>query len=344
MMTPTEPVDQLFRRVIQADGGDYDPWLYRYCGKLASTEEAARYRRHLADLLKFAQVDPRGATVLDAGCGFGFTLVALRSLGAAQAFGVDVSEPMIRPRFRSYLPLLPDEVSNGIHVAEPVSRRCRMPIARSTSSCPSRRSRTTATSARSSVRPPGSFAPAGRYSSATTTTVATRGFGERRTPCGRSSRPESPASLEAGTSGTVRTRLRREEIIRATFPRLSDDVVADLVLRTAFMSRDQIIAAVRNYEDGGALPSSFFDGSDAPVDPELGRSPRAAVRSVPARRADDALRVHGSGSRGTGPGRAAIPSSDWPTESSAVCRVKPSSRRRPSGSPRGFCEDRCRAL
>jgi hypothetical protein len=65
-------------------------------------------------------------------------------------------------------------------------------------------------------------------------------------------------------------RLRREEIIREAFPELSDDLVKDLVLRTSFMSQDQIITAVRDYQDGGAQPASFFNGEDAPVDPNSG--------------------------------------------------------------------------
>ena len=36
------------------------------------------------------------------------------------------------------------------------------------------------------------------------------------------------------------------------------------------MSRDEILAAVRDYEAGGARPASFFTGKDAPVDPNSG--------------------------------------------------------------------------
>src|SRR5262249_3671236 len=60
---------------------------------------------------------------------------------------------------------------------------------------------------------------------------------------------------------------RREEIIREAFPDLSDADVSDLVSRTAFKNRAEIIAAIHDYRAGGALPSSFYDGSAAPVDP-----------------------------------------------------------------------------
>jgi SAM-dependent methyltransferase len=268
-VTPTEPVDQLFRRVVEADGHGYDPWFYRYCGTLASTAEATRYRRHLSDLLEFGRVDPRGATVLDAGCGFGFALVTLRSLGAAQAFGIDVSGPMIRT-IRAYLPLLPDEVSNGIHVAE--ASVAEMPYADRSFDL------ILSVEAISHYREVGAFIDEAARVLRSGGTLLISDHNNGRNPRIRRDTHALWEEFETGRPSKLggrherdgSYRLRREEIIRAAFPKLSDEVVADLVLRTAFMSRDQIIAAVRDYEDGGGLPSSFFDGSDAPVDPNSG--------------------------------------------------------------------------
>jgi SAM-dependent methyltransferase len=45
-------------------------------------------------------------TALDAGCGFGFAVLLLRWLGAADVHGVDISAGMLRT-VRAYLPLLP---------------------------------------------------------------------------------------------------------------------------------------------------------------------------------------------------------------------------------------------
>jgi 2-polyprenyl-3-methyl-5-hydroxy-6-metoxy-1,4-benzoquinol methylase len=69
-------------------------------------ENVATYIRHKTDLLDFSGIDPRGASVLDAGAGFGLTLVVLAALGAKRAQGIEFHEPMVRTA-RAYLPLLP---------------------------------------------------------------------------------------------------------------------------------------------------------------------------------------------------------------------------------------------
>jgi ubiquinone/menaquinone biosynthesis C-methylase UbiE len=71
-----------------------DPWLYRYCGDMATKEGAERYLRHLNDMLTFARVHPAGKGVLDVGCGFGFTMIALHQMGA-RVSGIDVNETMV---------------------------------------------------------------------------------------------------------------------------------------------------------------------------------------------------------------------------------------------------------
>jgi 2-polyprenyl-3-methyl-5-hydroxy-6-metoxy-1,4-benzoquinol methylase len=101
---------ELFTTVLNAKLDAYHPWLYDYCGHLAHPGDTRRYLRHLHDLFEFARVDPRGATVVDAGCGFCFTLLTLGLLGAESLKGIDMSEPMI-DTVRAYLPLLPPTMS-----------------------------------------------------------------------------------------------------------------------------------------------------------------------------------------------------------------------------------------
>ena len=107
--------EAVFACVLDARQPEYDPWLYSYCGHLARASDARKYLRHLRDLLRFAGVEPRDAVVLDAGCGFGFTLLALGLLGAESLKGIDMSEPMIET-VRSYLPLLPSELGGRMDI------------------------------------------------------------------------------------------------------------------------------------------------------------------------------------------------------------------------------------
>ena len=73
------------RDVLEARLPEYDPWLYSYCGGLVNAEELETYVRHKSDLLDFAGIDPKGAKILDAGAGFGFSLVVIAALGAETA-------------------------------------------------------------------------------------------------------------------------------------------------------------------------------------------------------------------------------------------------------------------
>src|SRR5262245_13909011 len=103
---------ELFTTVLEAN---LDPWLDAYCGHLDHIADARKYLRYLTDLLEFADVDPRGQTVLDAGSGFGFTLLTLGLLGAESLKGIDMSEPMIET-VRAYLPLLPEKLGRRMDV------------------------------------------------------------------------------------------------------------------------------------------------------------------------------------------------------------------------------------
>lgn len=64
--------------------------------------------RHRLDQLALADVDPREKIVLDAGSGFGLTLVFLGLLGASSLFGLEIREKMVRT-CEAYLPLCPSE-------------------------------------------------------------------------------------------------------------------------------------------------------------------------------------------------------------------------------------------
>jgi SAM-dependent methyltransferase len=105
----------VYDQVLSARLPEYDDWLYRYCGSLGTPAGAAKHERYLADHLGFARVDPVGVDVLDAGSGFGFTLVTLARWGARSAAGIDSYKPMV-DTVNAYLPLLPVELAAKISV------------------------------------------------------------------------------------------------------------------------------------------------------------------------------------------------------------------------------------
>jgi SAM-dependent methyltransferase len=255
--------------VLDAQADDYDPWLYRYCGRLANGDEVARYRSHLEGLLRFGRVSPGGAAVLDAGCGFGFALILLRWLGAAEVHGIDISEPMLRT-IRAYLPSLPADFRDRIHVAQASVER--LPYEDRSFDL------VLSIEAISHYRYPDAFFGEAARVLRPGGALLIRDGNNGRNPKVRRETRALWEEFETGRPSKPGTRherdgsyrLRREEIIREAFPALSDEVVADLRLRTAFMNRDEIVAAVGDYESGGARPASYFTGEGAPVDPNSG--------------------------------------------------------------------------
>ena len=268
-MNETEPLHHIFRRVLEANDSRYDPWLYRYCGNLASSTDVTRYERHLADLLEFGRTDLRGATVLDAGCGFGFTLLTLRWLGAADVYGIDISEQMIGT-VRAFLPRLPDDFAGAIHVAQ--ASVTEMPYEKDSFDL------VLSKEAISHYEDVGAFVGEAARVLRTGGRLLIRDHNNGMNPRVRRETRALWEEFETGKPSALGGRrerdgcyrLRREEIIRENFPELSGDQVTDLVPRTSFMNRDELVAAVRDYQQGGARPASFYNGQDPPVDPNSG--------------------------------------------------------------------------
>jgi SAM-dependent methyltransferase len=264
-----QSVDHLFRRVLEANVSEYDPWLYRYCGNLASPAEAMRYERHLVGLLEFGRADPRGATVLDAGCGFGFTLLLLRWLGASDVYGIDISEQMIRT-IREFLPLLPDDFADRIRVTQ--GSVTEMPYENESFDL------VLSLEAISHYHDVGAFiGEAAKVIRRGGRLLIRDGNNDKNPRVRRETRAlweefetGKPSALSGRHERDGCYRLRRKEIITESFPELSADVVTDLVLRTSYMNRDEIIRAVREHQRGGARPASFYNGQDPPVDPGSG--------------------------------------------------------------------------
>jgi SAM-dependent methyltransferase len=89
-------LDDLLRKVFAERPAGIDPWFFRYFAEQAARGGARRYARALTADLALARVEVSGRTVLDAGSGFGLTLLCLARLGARPALGAETFLPMAR--------------------------------------------------------------------------------------------------------------------------------------------------------------------------------------------------------------------------------------------------------
>lgn len=103
--------------IIAAKDLDLDEWLYRYCGMTQTPAGAARYLRFQADLLELADVSDPNRVMVDAGCGFGFSMVAHVLLGARRVRGVELNQSMV-DSVAAFLPRLPEDVRERIEVTQ----------------------------------------------------------------------------------------------------------------------------------------------------------------------------------------------------------------------------------
>ncbi len=108
---------EISETVLSAQGLELDPWLYQYCGSVRSAGGAGRYVRHRADFLELGWPAHGRPVVVDAGSGFGFTLVIAALLGAQSARGIEINPSMVQT-VHSYLPLLPEDLSSRIEVVQ----------------------------------------------------------------------------------------------------------------------------------------------------------------------------------------------------------------------------------
>src|SRR5688572_25617991 len=110
----TEALYDLGRRIVSEQRPGYDPDLPQYHGKwLDDPSHADALVRYHEDLLDVAHADPSGKVILDAGCGYGFTLLLYGLFGAAELHGIDVDEARVST-VDAYRDLLPPELETRL--------------------------------------------------------------------------------------------------------------------------------------------------------------------------------------------------------------------------------------
>jgi ubiquinone/menaquinone biosynthesis C-methylase UbiE len=105
---------------------DIDPWFFDYFGELVEPAARHRYARAVAADLSLAGIDPAGRILLDAGSGFGITLLCFAALRPRAALGLEAFKPMAETSVRLARrlgPTLPARVIRGSVTAFPLPDR-----------------------------------------------------------------------------------------------------------------------------------------------------------------------------------------------------------------------------
>lgn len=271
LLPGTAPADfaETTRRTLEARLPGYDPYFYVYSGALERPAAAAQYVRHTLDQLAFAEVDPRDKVVLDAGSGFGLTLVLYGFLGAAGLFGLEIREKMVRT-CEAYAPLLPKRVRDRLDIRQ--GDVAAMPYPDSSFDL------VLSNEAISHYRDLGGFlSEAARVLKPDGVLLIADGNNglnplvRRRTYKVWEAFEQGPAGIEVhghpighefGPFVEVRGR-----IIAQAFPELGDADREALSLRTAGMTAAEVVEAARRYVRTGEMPSSVYRHGNLAVDP-----------------------------------------------------------------------------
>lgn len=255
-------------RIVCAERPEYDPDLEAYHGAWRDDEShAAALARYHADLLALAGVDPAGRSVLDAGCGYGFTLLLYGLLGASELHGIDVDRARIAT-VDAYRDLLPAELAERLRVS--FGDVAKLEFADSSLDL------------MLSIEAVGVYLDLEAFVAEAARVLRPGGtllIAEANNALNRRLRSQTVDIWEAyerGRPGEVvyGHRIvgpyveRRADLISASHPDLDDARVRGLAERTSGMTAEQIEAAVAAHLAGGPEPDSPYSTGDLPIAPE----------------------------------------------------------------------------
>jgi SAM-dependent methyltransferase len=263
----TKRFQAIANRVLGADDLQVDPWLYRYCGSVGDPRGAARYVRFHADLLELAGAGNDPPVVVDAGCGFGFTMIAHALLGARQIRGIELNADMVSS-VEAYLPLLPEDVFSRIEVVK--GNVTAMPYEDASADIVLSLEAIShyldvdafIDEARRVLAPGGLLIIAdGNNGSNPVVRRRTHGIWEavERGPAGQ--------TIHGHQLGIPYAEVRRQ-ILDERFPDLSEAARSEIAHRTAGFTEDQLIAAAQVHVETGALPSSVYHRGKLAIAPD----------------------------------------------------------------------------
>lgn len=257
---------EISQTIINARLSEYDPWIYRYYKSLETPAGVSKYVRHMRGIIDFAQMDVKGKAVLDAGCGFGLSLVLLGIMGAEKLCGFDLYENMVNT-VNSYKKLLPDGLDKRMQVEQ--ADAAAMPyednqfdlVISIEAVSHYLDNEAFLTEAHRVLKPGGVL-------------LITDG-NNGRNPTIRQNTAQIWEAFEHGEEGQelfghiieVPFVLKRERFIKEKYPQLDDQDVAELAKGTSGLTRDDIINRCESFLANGEKPNQYYKLGDLPVDP-----------------------------------------------------------------------------
>ena len=263
---PPTIVYETLERIFEVDAQAGAP-MRSYFRFGSDREAMRRYVQYTLDNLAFAGLEPNRQLILDAGCGFGLSLVIYGLYGAAGLSGLDLDAAAIRfsERYRAVLP-------------GDLSERLRLEIGNVASLPYSDESFDIVTSFEAVShyldvdRALHEFHRVLRPGGVLIVSDGNNGLNPlyaRRIRAVWKAAEDGPGYRAiSGHSIGKPYRERREEIIRQHAPDLASEDVRLLALATSGLVRSEIAAAVDRYLTGGVLPAGVDTKGDPPVDPD----------------------------------------------------------------------------
>jgi SAM-dependent methyltransferase len=267
-LTPaTQRFQAIAEQVLGAEGLDLDPWLYTYCGSVRNQSGAARYVRHRADFLELGWPKHGHPVVVDAGSGFGFTLVVSVLMGAQRALGIEINQNMV-DTVRAYLPLLPADISSKIEVAQ--GDVIRMPYEDSSADL------------LLSIEAISHYLDVDAFMDEARRVLRPGGvlvISDGNNGLNPKIRRETYDIWEAVENGPAGAEVRglvlgdpyrevRRQLLEREFPSLSEETRAQIAAGTAGYVEAQVIAAARDFEATGKLPDSHYRRGQLAIAPD----------------------------------------------------------------------------